>query len=193
MSQLMACSLDGSILYFPSNFRSEISSRLVFMGKVRMMSCITLDANSPTLLCHSKYKSPPILRIQVSVRQHKQALVLLKLDVRFEIVEDLAGMELFDSCVRANSRLHYFLLLKDIEAALKTVFVLAFAIFILFHPYSTHPSEKYLKYRLHIIHKHFLEILLLFIQLWVFLFLPHFIYDAFINIPISDMRQKVLQ
>jgi len=68
----------------------------------------------------------------------------------------------------------------------------AFIIFILFNSNSAHAPEKYLENWLHVIDKHLLKIFFLFIQLWIFLILPHLVNDTFIYVPISYMGQELL-
>ncbi len=79
--QLMASRLNGSVLDFPCNLGGEISHWDVVMSKVRVVPGVALNANAPTLLSHAKHKSPTVLRIQVGIGQHKEALVLTQLNV----------------------------------------------------------------------------------------------------------------
>ena len=82
MAQLMARSLDGTVLYELGHFGIEHTCWLVgVLGKVWMMSCITLNANTPALLSHTEHEGPAVLRVQVCVGQDKQALVLSQLHI----------------------------------------------------------------------------------------------------------------
>ena len=63
MRQLMTCRLDCPILHFPRNLRCEVSHWLILMSKVRMMPGVTLDANSPTLLSHTKDEGPAVFGV----------------------------------------------------------------------------------------------------------------------------------
>jgi len=60
------------------------------------------------------------------------------------------------------------------------------------HPDGGHASEEYLEYGFHIVHQHFLEVLLPAIQDWVILFFPHFINYTLVDIPIFDMLLESL-
>ena len=55
-----------------------------------------------------------------------------------------------------------------------------------------HSPEEYLENRFHIIYKHLLEVLLLLVQVRVLLLLPHLIYDALVDVPVSYMRKEML-
>ena len=96
-------------------------------------------------------------------------------------------MELLDFCVWSDASGHNLLFLENIETAFQSILILAFS-FILLDTNSAHSSEEYFEDRFHIIYKHFLEVLLLFLEVWVLLFLPHFIYDTLIDVPVADMR-----
>ena len=74
MRQLMARRLDRSVLHLPRYLTSELP--VVGLRKVRMVSSVTLDADPPALLRHSKHKSPAVLGVQVSVCKDQQALVV---------------------------------------------------------------------------------------------------------------------
>lgn len=117
VSQLVTGGFDGSVLDLTSNFRSEISNRFVLMCEIWMVSGITLNANSPTLLGHSKDKGPTVFWIKVSIGEYKQALVLLKLNVLLQVIKNLPSMELFHSCVRSHPSLHNLLSFKHIKTA----------------------------------------------------------------------------
>lgn len=95
-------------------------------------------------------------------------------------------MELLNAGIRPYSRRHNFLSLKHIEATLESRFLRILAL-ILFHANSAHTSEEYLEYCLHIVNKHFLEVLFKFIKLRILLILPHLVNNAFINVPIAHV------
>lgn len=100
-------------------------------------------------------------------------------------------MELLNFGVRPHSRLHNFLSFKNVKAAFQTVLFLVFTL-ILLDTNSAHSSEKDLEYRFHVVHKHLLEVLLLLVQVRVLLLLPHLIYDALVDVPVSYMRKEML-
>jgi hypothetical protein len=113
--QLMAGCLDCSILDFSGNLVVELTSGI--FREVGVMSGITLNADSPTLLGHSKHECPPVLGVEISIRKDEQALVIRKLDVLFQVVEDLPCMILLHSRVCSDSSCHHFILgqLRQIE------------------------------------------------------------------------------
>lgn len=187
----MTSSLNGSVLNLPRNLWSEVSHWLVFMCKIWVMPCITLNAYSPTLFGHAKHKGPSILGIQISIGEDEQALILLQLYVSFQIVKDLASMILLHFGIRSYSCLNYLVFLKNCQTLLQTVPTIA-SIFVLFYPDSAHSPEEYFEHWFHIVYQHFLEVLFLFLKFRVILFLPHFKYYAFIDIPVSNVGQEVL-
>ena len=83
MGDLVTSSLNSSVLYFPCNFTCEYSLVLALHSEIGMVPGITLDTNSPRLLCHSKDECPTILGVQICVGQDQEALILLELDVLF--------------------------------------------------------------------------------------------------------------
>ena len=106
MAQLVARSLDGSILYEFGHFGIEHTGWLIgVLGKVRMMSCIALNANTPALLGHAEHEGPAVLRVQVCVRQDEQALVLSQLHVILEILKNLSSVELLHAGITSDARL----------------------------------------------------------------------------------------
>lgn len=110
MAQLMASCLDCSVLHKLGNFCVEHTGRLVgVLGKIRMVPCVALDADSPALLGHTEDKGPTVLRVQVGVREHEQALVLLEQHVVFQVLEYLPSVELLHSSVATHSCLNYTL------------------------------------------------------------------------------------
>tara|TARA_B110000285_G_C14848415_1_gene478778 strand:+ start:312 stop:551 length:240 start_codon:yes stop_codon:yes gene_type:complete len=77
-----------------------------------MMPSITLNANSPTLFSHPKNESPTLFRVQISVGQNKEALILLEFEVVLEIFKELPCMELLDLSVSSYPRVNDALLFK---------------------------------------------------------------------------------
>jgi len=78
MSNLMTGCLNSSILHFPRDFGCEYSLGFGLVGEVRVMSRITLDANSPALLGHAEDESPPVFGVEVGVGQHQETLVVFQ-------------------------------------------------------------------------------------------------------------------
>jgi hypothetical protein len=77
-----------------------------------MMPSITLNANSPTLFSHPKNESPTLFRVQISVGQNKEALILLEFEVVLEIFKELPSVELLDLSVSSYPRVNDALLFK---------------------------------------------------------------------------------
>jgi hypothetical protein len=100
-------------------------------------------------------------------------------------------MKLLNFCVRSHTRLHNFLPFKNIKAAFKTS-LFPFFVLCLLDTNCAHSSEKDLENRFHVVYKHLLEVLLLLLHVRVLLILPHLIYDALIDVPVSNMREKML-
>ena len=107
--------LYSSILDLTSYLGVKYSLRLIVtfegLSKVRVVSCITLYADPPTLFGHSEYEGPPFFWVQVSVCENQQALILLQIDISLEVVKYLPSMKLFDTRIRSDSSLYNFLLL----------------------------------------------------------------------------------
>ena len=116
MRNLVTRCLNSSILHLSRNLGSENPLRLCLTCKVGVVPCVTLNANPPALLSHSKHESPPVLRVQVSIREHEEALVILKFNVLFQVIEDMSSVELFHLCVWPHSSADDFLLLEDGQA-----------------------------------------------------------------------------
>ena len=76
------------------------------------MPSITLNANSPTLFSHPKNESPTLFRVQISVGQNKEALILLEFEVVLEIFKELPSVELLDLSVSSYPRVNDALLFK---------------------------------------------------------------------------------
>ena len=83
------------------------------MCEVRVVSRVTLNANSPALLGHSEDKSPPILRVEIGVGQHQEALVIFQFNVFLKVVKYMACMKLLDFGIWTNSGANYFLLFEN--------------------------------------------------------------------------------
>jgi hypothetical protein len=77
-----------------------------------VVSGIALNTNSPALLGHAENEGPSLLRVEVGIRQHQEALILAKLYILLEVFENLASVELFHFSVTADSGVHDTLLLK---------------------------------------------------------------------------------
>ena len=86
--------LNCSVLYLLGDLLAELTLRFTKFCKVRMVSCITLYTNAPTLFGHTKHEGPSILRIEICIGQYKQTLVLLKINVTFQVLKNLPSMEL---------------------------------------------------------------------------------------------------
>lgn len=74
--ELVARSLDGPVLDLSRDFRREVAHRYFVVRKVRVMPRVRLNANTPALLGHTEYERPAVLRVQVGVRQHQEALIV---------------------------------------------------------------------------------------------------------------------
>ena len=199
MCDLMARGLHSPVLNFSRYFRSEYSLVLALLcGEIRVMSSITLNADPPRLLCHSKNKCPPVFWIEISVSQHQKTLILLKFYIFLQVIENMTCMELLHMGVRSDSCGHDFFLLKNCQALLngwsssRLPIWLLIPISLWFDSKRSHSSEKDLENWFHIINKHFLKISFLLPENLIFLLLPHLKYDTFINIPIPHVRFKVL-
>lgn len=96
MRYLVASCFNRSILNFSSDGGGKDPLWLVFMGEVGMVPSIALDADPPALLGHAENESPAIFGVEIGISENQEALVVLKLDVFLEIIEDVSGMKLFD-------------------------------------------------------------------------------------------------
>ena len=105
MRQLVTSRFNCSVLNFLT-VGSLREIRDIICGKVRVMPCVTLYANFPRLLCHSEYKRPAIFGVKVDICENKQALGFAQFDVCFQVIENLAGMELFNFRVVSDSCLN---------------------------------------------------------------------------------------
>ena len=141
MRQLMTSRLDCPILHLPRNLGREVSHRLILMSEIRMMPGVALDANSPTLLRHTEDEGPAVFGVEICISKHKQALVLLQLNIRFQVVEDLTSMELLHFSIRSNPSLNYLLPLEYGETLFKAIALVVFWIFG-FDSHSAHASEE---------------------------------------------------
>ena len=102
MTDLVARGLNGPILDELGDTIVELLTNLR-PGEVRVVPRVRLDADAPTALGHAKHKCPPVLRVQIGVRQHKQTLVLTQLQVLLKVFKYLARVELLDLGVRAHA------------------------------------------------------------------------------------------
>ena len=184
----MTCCLNRSILNFASNCWSKYPLRLIFECEVWMVPRIALDADSPTLLGHSKNESPPFFGVKIGIGENQKALVVLQFDIFFKVIEDVSGMELFCFGIWSNSSADDLFLFQYSEA----LFHWRFATLRLFNSKCGHTSEEYFENRLHIVYKHFLEVSFLLSEVFVLLLLPHFKDDTLVNIPITNVWIKIL-
>lgn len=86
-----------------------------------MMSSIALNTNSPRLLCHSKDESPSLLRVQVSVGEDEETLILVEFDILLQIIKDLASVKLLDFGVVPYPRGDNTPVLKNLKTLFKLV------------------------------------------------------------------------
>jgi len=75
VGNLVASSLDGSVLDFAADILREHSLGLLDFPKVRVVAGVTLNTNPPALLRHSEHEGPSFLGVEVDVSQNEQALV----------------------------------------------------------------------------------------------------------------------
>ena len=92
----MACRLYSPVLNLFRDGLAEKPLLFSILGEVWVVPCVTLNADPPALLCHSKHKCPPFFGEQVDVGQNQEALILLKTEVVFEVFKELPCMILFD-------------------------------------------------------------------------------------------------
>lgn len=95
--QLVARGFNGPILNFSGNLRRELSC--ILLSEVRVVASVTLNANFPALLRHSKNESPAVLRIEISISKHKEALVVSELNIFLKIVKNMSCVILLDTSV----------------------------------------------------------------------------------------------
>ena len=72
----MTSRLDRPILHLLGNLTVK-HARRIFLRKVGMMPGVRLDADAPRTLGHAENEGPAVLRIEVGIGQHEEALVLL--------------------------------------------------------------------------------------------------------------------
>ena len=176
----MTNSFNSTVLNFIGNGRIKIFLKLEFNIKFRVMPRVALNAYSPTGLGHSKYKRPSLIRIEISICQYKETLVVIKMNVIFQIFTDLSPMKLFHFSVLSNSCFNCFLFFQLIQFHIY-FFILLLLCWIEFiisniFPFTClivsnywNPFKKYLHYRLNIIHEVLLKVFLLLLVC----FLPH--------------------
>lgn len=99
----MTRSLDGSILDQLGDPVVEDLARPARLRKVRVVPGVGLDADAPAALGHPEDERPPVLRVQVGVRQHEQALVLPQPQIILQILKYLPGVVLLHFGVRADA------------------------------------------------------------------------------------------
>lgn len=106
--EFVAGRFDCSVLYFFGNQVIEVSEHQPVLrdliGKIWVMPRITLNADSPALLGHAKHKSPPFFGVQVSIRKHQQTLMIVQLNIRLQVLKDVASIILLHFGVFAYSR-----------------------------------------------------------------------------------------
>jgi len=95
----MACCLDGSVLHLFRYLLTKLSLWLTMLGKIGMVSCVTLDTYSPTLFGHTKHESPSIFWVEISISQHQKTLILFELNMLLKIFEYLTSMKLLNFCI----------------------------------------------------------------------------------------------
>jgi hypothetical protein len=191
MRKLMTRRFDCSILNFLCNLRTKHLH--IFVGKIGMMTCIALNANSPALFGHSKHECPSLLGIKISICQHKQALVLPQLDVLLEIFENLASVELFHFGVSPDPSLHDALVLQLIQGHQRRNVPSFYVSRACFNLHECAPSKEDLGHRFHVVDQHLLEILLmtsLFIG-HLLAFIPHFEDYYLVNRPIFTLPLEI--
>lgn len=119
VSQLMTSCFDGSVLHLFGHPLVELPLRdpvpeLVFVCKVWVVASVTLDADTPALLSHSKDEGPSVFGVQVGIGEHQQTLVLFQLDVVLEVFKDHPRVELLDLSVLSHARGHNSLFFKHV-------------------------------------------------------------------------------
>ena len=136
------------------------------LAKIRMMPRITLNTYPPTLLGHSEYKGPAFFWVEIRISADKYKLILIKLDILLEIIENLSCMKLFDFGIRPHSCLDYFLLFQLCQTLLNLVDIglirrtnLLLTIFL--NSQGRHASKEDFKDRFHIVDQHFLKVFFL--------------------------------
>ena len=84
------------------------------------------------------------------------------MDIFFQVIENLTSVKLLDPGIGSDTCRHDLLSLEYVEAALESRLLGTLAL-VLFDAYSAHASEEDLEYSLHVVYKHFLEVLFKFI------------------------------
>ena len=69
-----------------------------------MVTRVTLDADPPALLGHSKDESPAILRVEVRISKNQETLVVFQFYVFFQIVKDVTCVKLLHFGIGSDSR-----------------------------------------------------------------------------------------
>ena len=104
VTELVARCLDGAVLHLHGDEVIEHAAGLVrTLREVRMVASVRLDADAPAALGHAEDERPAVLRVQVGVRQHEQALVLPQPQIILQILKYLPGVVLLHFGVRADA------------------------------------------------------------------------------------------
>ena len=103
---------DGSILHFLTDLITKLPfGPGFFVCKIWMVSSVALNTYTPALFRHPKYESPTLFRIQISICEHQQTLILPQFDILFQIIKNLTCMKLLNLCIGTHSRRHSSLFL----------------------------------------------------------------------------------
>lgn len=94
--------LNCSILYFLRDYLTELTLGFTKLCEIRMVSSITLYTDTPTLFGHTKHKCPPVFRIEISISEYQQTLMLLKVNVCFQVFKNLPCMELLHFSIHSD-------------------------------------------------------------------------------------------
>ena len=190
--------LDSSVLDLFWNLLAELALGLALYCKIRMMSGIALDTNAPTLFGHSKHECPSIFWVQVSIGKDQKTLVLFKIDILFQVFENLPSMILLRFRVLADSCGYNALALEIAQTeshvipscSMWAAWGIAGAVCL--NLANSHASEKDFDRWFHIVDEHLLEVLLICLLRWINVVVPHFKYDNFWDAPIFTLFLKFL-
>ena len=171
--------------------------------KVWMVSGVALNTYAPALLRHAKDKGPTIFRIEVCICHHEEALVLLKLDIAFQIFKNLPCMKLLHFCITTHSCSCNSQPFQIAETTMKLfLFRLSrrflwtsspfLSRLLCFNSQYRNTSKEYFDDRFHIVHKHLLEISLVLREGLLHVIVPHFQQDDLINFPILALMLEFL-
>jgi len=185
--QLVARRLYRSVLDLPGDLGGEDADGLVVLGEVGVVASVALDANAPALLGHAEDEGPALLGVEVGVGEHEQALILSKVDVVLEVVEDVPGVVLLNACVGPHARLYDIKLLQLPQIGLHDDLALGPADLGGGESLGDHAAEEDFEDGLHVVHEHPLEVLLLLVHIPVVLLLPQLVDQALVNVPVSHV------